>query len=220
MGRPFGASANDYDLFSLNSAERRSSCLQLTAKWHIDSVDDCFSNTGFPSNARVANCPHSGSPLALYLTYSRARLSLPRRRDTAAICARVRSRCRHFTWDSARTDHPFDGTNNQLKCKVPTGRGGFLKSRWLTDYAGKSVLSPRAAFEPSETLHQNCSRNGGMCADAVISAFFAHPPPPRTRRGRGARQIAKPSLTGPQIPNSDHTAMDTERRAIHGGLRW
>jgi hypothetical protein len=202
---PWGASANDYDLFILNSAGTavlNSSTTRQNGAGS-DPFEECFSNAGFPANARIVIVLHSGSARALNLRnfYNSSSLAPA----TAGNILGHHGGQGSLTvaasyWDSAHTGtKPFNGTNNPVDT---TSADGSRKVFFNPD--GSPITPGNLLFATGGGTNlqkpELTAADGVACQTPGFHSFIGTSAAAAHVAGIAALvKSAKPSLTGAQI---------------------
>jgi len=201
---PLGASANDYDLFILNSTGTAVIGDSIaTQNGSSDPREECFSSSGFPVNSRIVIVLHSGSARALFLNVffsTASALSIATAGNTLGhLGAQNSLTVAASYWDSAHTGtKPFNGTDNPTeKVSADGPRRIFFNPDGTPVTPGNFLFATGGlALQKPELT----GADGVMCKTPGFQPFFGTSAAAAHVAGVAALvKSAKPSLTGTQI---------------------
>ena len=211
---PLGASANDYDLYVLNSAG--TTILQSSVNLQTGSSDpyeECYnSSTGFPVNSRVVIVLRNGSARALHLTtFDASGLTIATSGSTLGHLAAANALTVAASyWDSADTGtKPFKGTNNSTESFSGDGpRKMFFNPNGAPITPGNLLFATSGGTNLQKP--ELTAADGVTCKTPGFQPFFGTSAAAAHVAGVAALvKSAKPSLTGAQILQIlINTAMD------------
>lgn len=223
---PLGGSANDYDLFILNSAGNAIKGSSISAQTGFQNPYESISSITPVIGDRVVVVLRSGNPCALRVDTHRGRLSIGTTGSTFGHNAGQNTVSMAATsWNSARTGtFPFNGASNVIETFSSDGpRKMFFNPDGSPITPGNFLFATGGGVTLQKPDLTAC--DGVATKTPTFFGFYGTSAAAPHAAGIAALvKSAKPSLTGPQIKQilintaMDNMAPGVDRDGGHGVL--